>query len=218
MQSAGNQSSVAPRAANRLWIWFFLLLAVAGGFAVVVPLVYNLWQQLQPEPLEQARQRWEENGPRDYDLLWEEKVNEAPRPTQYLAVVRDGKVWMVHIDHDVLLARELATPLGGAVGTPAAALHQDSLMKGAANSLGATLGPTATTLMTVRPPQRDLTGYTVEGLFHTIDENLKKNAESGGRNFATATFDKNDGHPTHYVYRVRRTPERLEWNVKLLRP
>ena len=35
---------------------------------------------------------------------------------------------------EVLLARELATPLGSAVGTPAAALHQDSLMKGAGHS------------------------------------------------------------------------------------
>jgi hypothetical protein len=73
------------------------------------------------------------------------------------------------------------------------------------------------TLAKERLPQRELTGYTVEGLFQTIDKNLKKNAESGGRNFATAAFDSKDGHPIRYIYRVKRTPERLEWNVKLLR-
>jgi hypothetical protein len=100
---------------------------------------------------------------------------------------------LVQIKRDVLVAQDLATPLGGAVETPVAAFA------------------------TERPPQHDLTGYTVEGLFHTIDENLKKNAESGGRNFATASFDLRDGHPIHYIYRVKRTPERLEWHVKLLR-
>ncbi len=159
----------------------------------MVPLVYNLWQQLQPEPVEQARERWKQNGPRDYDLMWEEKLNEDPHPTQYLAVVRDGKVWLVQIDHDVLLADELATPLGCAVGTSVVRLAAE------------------------RHPQRELTGYTVESLFRTIDDNLKKNADSGGNNFATATFDRQDGHPLHYVYRDKRARQRLEWNIKLER-
>ena len=179
---------------NRSWIWFIGLLSTAGVFAVVVPLIYNLRQQLQPEQFEQARERWKQNGSADYDLLREEKLNDDPRPDQYRAVVRDGKVWLVQINRDVLIAEELATPLGGAVGPAVGALANE------------------------RPPQRDLTGYTVESLFQTIDKNLKKNAESGGRNFATAAFDSKDGHPIRYIYRVKRSPERLEWNVKLLRP
>jgi hypothetical protein len=178
---------------NRPWILFFLLLALAGAGAVVVPLVYNLRQQLQPEQFEAAQTRWKEHGTLDYDLLWEAKQNEDPRADEYHVVVRGGKVWVVHINRDVLLAQELAIPLGGAGG------------------------PSVTALATERVPQRQLTGYTVEGLFRIIKDNLRKNAESDGRNFATATFDTRDGHPTRYIYRVRRSPERLEWNIRLVR-
>ena len=180
--------------ANRLWIWFFVLLAAAGVFAIAAPLIYNLRQQLRPEQLEAARQRWKENGPRDYDLLWEDKHNTDPRPDEYQVMVRDGKVWVVHINREVLLAKELATPLAGAVG------------------------PTVAALATDRVPQRELTGYTVESLFQTIEANLRKNAESNGQNFATASFDPIDGHPSHYVYRVKHSAERVEWLIKLLRP
>jgi hypothetical protein len=197
MQSTGNSSGVpsAPRVpAKHSWLWFFLLLAAAGVFAVVTPLIYNLRQQLQPEQLEAARERWKQNGPRDYDLMWEVKQYNDQRPDEYHVVVRDGKVWVVQANRDVWLAEELATPLGGAVG------------------------PNFSAAVTERLPQHGLTGYTVEAQFQTIEENLRKNAESGGMNFATAAFDKTDGHPLRYIYRVRHTPERLEWNVKLIRP
>ena len=193
MQPIRNLSPAAPRPTNRLWMVFFLLLAAMGAFAVIVPLVTTCASSSSRNNWRKQRERWKQNGPLDYDLLWQEKRNEDPRPDQYLAVVRDGRVWLVQINSDVLMAQELATPLAGAAGTPVAALA------------------------TERPPQHDLTGYTVEGLFHTIDDNLKKNTESGGRNFATASFDPKDGHPLRYIYRVKRTPERLEWNVKLQR-
>jgi hypothetical protein len=59
--------------------------------------------------------------------------------------------------------------------------------------------------------------HTVEGLFDQIGERLRQDAESGSRNYATATFDRTDGRPTRYVHRVAGTRKRLEWNVKLRR-
>ena len=61
----------------RRWVPFFLVLVALGAVAVVVPIVYNLRLQLRPEQLEQARQRWREQGPPDYDLSCERKTTEA---------------------------------------------------------------------------------------------------------------------------------------------
>jgi hypothetical protein len=197
MTPTGDASPVPSRPrvpAKRSWLWFFLVLVAAGLCAVLAPLVYNLRQQLQPETLDSARARWQENGPRDYDLFWQVRQNEEPRADEYQVTVRDGQVWVVHVNNEVWVAKELAIPLGGAVGATVAASASERL------------------------PQRELTGYTVEGLFRSIEEDLRKNAESGGRNFSTATFDTRDGHPIRYIYRVKRSPERVEWNVKLVRP
>jgi hypothetical protein len=51
-----------------------------------------------------------------------------------------------------------------------------------------------------------------------MEQDLKKNAETGGKDFATASFDARDGHPVHYIHRVRRSSQRLEWNIRLVRP
>jgi hypothetical protein len=195
-QSTGsNQPASRPtRSLPRSWLWYFLLLAVAGVFALTIPLVYNLRQQLQPEQFEAAQARWKQHGPADYDLNWETKQNDDPRPDEYRVVVRGGQVQMVYVDGQLQMARELAAALGAAVG------------------------PAVTAAAPNQVPRKQLSGYTVEGMFHTIGKDLEKNAESGGRNFATATFDARDGHPVRYVYRVKHSPERLEWNVKLLRP
>src|SRR5581483_4771996 len=112
-----------------------------GAGAVVTPLVYNLRQQLKPEQLEQARARWRDNGAADYDLDWEVKQAGEPRPTAYHVIVRGGDVWAVYEDGRLVLANELAAPLGGAVGPTLAAVAPERL------------------------PQRELTGYTVEAQF-----------------------------------------------------
>jgi hypothetical protein len=191
MQPAGTPPAPA-RKPNRSWVWFFLLLAAAGAGAVVVPIVYNLRQQLRPEQLADARARWEKAGPLDYDLVWEAKQDRDPRPTEYHVIVRGGHVCAVSENGHLTLADESAAPLGGAVGPTLAALE--------------------------RVPRHELTGYTVEAQFREMEENLKKSAESGGKDFATASFDSRDGHPIHYIYRVKRSSQRLEWNIRLVRP
>jgi hypothetical protein len=62
----------------------------------------------------------------------------------------------------------------------------------------------------------DFQEHSVEGLFRQIRQAMQEDAERGGRrNYVTATFDKHDGHPVHYVRRVAGKRERVEWNVKL---
>jgi hypothetical protein len=63
------------------------------------------------------------------------------------------------------------------------------------------------------------TTLTVEGQFAEIEKGLQLDLAAGARkNYATAAFDLGDGHPTHYVRRVRGTGDRLEWNVNLRKP
>ncbi len=51
-----------------------------------------------------------------------------------------------------------------------------------------------------------------------MEEALRHDEASGGRNYITAKFDPADGHPQHYVRRIRGTKERVEWFVRLERP
>ena len=70
-------SSIRPtRPASRRWVWYFVVLALMGATAIILPIVYNLSLQLRPEDLAAARQRWKANGPRDYDLQFQEKITE----------------------------------------------------------------------------------------------------------------------------------------------
>jgi hypothetical protein len=57
----------------------------------------------------------------------------------------------------------------------------------------------------------------IDGMFDAIEYQQRHDAGSSRRPYATASFDRKDGHPTRYVHRVRSTGERLEWTVKLVR-
>ena len=65
-------------------------------------------------------------------------------------------------------------------------------------------------------PAAEYPNLTVDGQFAEIEKGLQLDLAAGARkNYATAAFDLGDGHPTHYVRRVRGTGDRLEWNVNL---
>ncbi len=65
-------------------------------------------------------------------------------------------------------------------------------------------------------PAAEYPNLTVDGQFAEIEQGLQLDLAAGARkNYATAAFDLGDGHPTHYVRRVRGTGDRLEWNVNL---
>ena len=60
-------------------------------------------------------------------------------------------------------------------------------------------------------------GLDMEGMFDGIESALREDAASGRHPYASATFDKVDGHPLRYVRRDRAAGERVEWTVRLRR-
>jgi Family of unknown function (DUF6174) len=60
-----------------------------------------------------------------------------------------------------------------------------------------------------------LESFTVPGLFQRIERHLDED-QGSRRNYATATFDRKDGHPLRYVHRVAGSHERLEFRAELL--
>jgi hypothetical protein len=174
-------------------LWFFLTLALLGAVAVTVPILYNLGLQLKPEQLMEARERWRAKGPRDYVLTFGRKVDQDPQVDEYRVEVRGGKVLCVVENGALTLAENVQPVLGAGAGLSLAALN----------------GQTET--------DEALRGRSVDGLFDLIEDGLKQDESPNGRNFATASFDPADGHPTHYVHRVKGTGERLELIVRLVR-
>ncbi len=75
---------------NRGWLWYFLILAGLTVLAVVFLIWYNLSQQLRPEELAAARQRWQAKGLRDYRLTYTIKRGEGAADS-VVVVVRGGK-------------------------------------------------------------------------------------------------------------------------------
>jgi hypothetical protein len=66
-----------------------VVLALLTVTAIIINVRYNLSQQLTPEQLAAARALWEQKGPRDYDLEYEQKGADAG---VFVSRVRDGKV------------------------------------------------------------------------------------------------------------------------------
>jgi hypothetical protein len=179
-------AALSPRRPRR-WIGFFIILALLAGVAIVVPLVYNLSIQLRPEQLAEARQRWQEQAPDDYDLEYLIRTMHLDQEEErvYLVQVRGGRVVLVVCNRDVVY---LDPSLALAAGLGVLALSSEN-------------------------PTR----YGVPALFDAIEATLHQDESTGRRNFATAQFDPKDGHPFHYVHRIRGAKERVEWNIKMTR-
>ncbi|TMQ35667.1 MAG: hypothetical protein E6K70_00960 [Planctomycetota bacterium] len=82
-----------PRRSSRGWVWFFIILAVLTVTAITVEVWFNAQQQLTPETLAEARKKWEERGPRDYDMDYTFKKMDST--DVYSVQVRGGKVTAV---------------------------------------------------------------------------------------------------------------------------
>jgi hypothetical protein len=83
----GPATTVPPR--NRGWIWYFVALAVLALGAAITLVTYNLRQQLTLQQLAAAEQKWQRNGPRDYDM---EYTKQGSAAGTYQVKVRDGVV------------------------------------------------------------------------------------------------------------------------------
>ena len=181
-------AAVPPRRSRR-WIGFFVVLGLLASAAMVVPLLYNLSIQLHPEQLAEARRRWEEKAPVNYDLKYlvetKHQSEGEPEKREYLVMVRDGRVVFVADTGEVLYL------------DPSFAL---------------VAGPTALAMTS-----QAATNFGVPALFDEIEAALRRDETSGRKNYTQAQFDSRDGHPRHYIHSVHDTKERIEWNVKLTR-
>src|SRR4051812_35261360 len=96
--------SPPPVRRSRSWMAYFLLLFVLAASGMVIPIFYNLGLQLRPEQLAEARARWAEAGPRDYDLTFSvaygrERTGSgcsatmaAPAAQRHIVLVRGGRI------------------------------------------------------------------------------------------------------------------------------
>jgi|SRR5579875_3704729 hypothetical protein len=169
----------------RRWIGFFVVLAILAAVAVLVPLVYNLSIQLHPGQLAQARERWQKQAPLNYDLEYLVRTTHPDQEEEDAYLVQVRSGQTVLVVHDNEVVY-LDPSLAFAAGVGVLALSSES-------------------------PQQ----YGVPALFDAMEMMLRQEGPAGRRNFATAQFDPQDGHPFHYVYRVRGTKERTEWNIKM---
>jgi hypothetical protein len=173
---------------HRSWLIFFAVLGVLAPLAIVIPLLYNLSRlQKYPVQLAENRDRWKANAPRNYDLEYLVKIDDDSRASEYVVHVRDGQVVLVGLDRDLLW---LAPWTGFALGPLVQAL-----------------------------PPRSFTphSYTMDALFGEMERWMHEDKAGGRRNYATASFDPVDGHPLHYIHRVRGTHQRVEWIIRLRR-
>jgi hypothetical protein len=58
----------------------------------------------------------------------------------------------------------------------------------------------------------------IESIFLRLEQALRTNAAAPRRNFTSAQFDANDGHPRRFVHRIRETGQREEWYLRVLPP
>jgi hypothetical protein len=115
----------APAARRpRRWVGFFVLLAAVAAAAAVVPVVYNLRLQLTAEQVAQARARWRERAPRDYDLRCTEKLLRGgdEEKNEYVVLVRGGAAVALGVNGELLRL----DGAGAALGPAARALPGDA--------------------------------------------------------------------------------------------
>ena len=100
---------------NYRWLGFFVVLGSLCITAVTLPIVYNLGQQLRREQLEQARSRWRERGPRDYDLTFTVRLDRDTGKQRHVVLVRDGRVTAALVEGQPV---QVSPAWSGAIGLP----------------------------------------------------------------------------------------------------
>src|SRR4051812_39848036 len=93
---------------RRSWLWFYGILLVLALAGIVIPIVYNLRQQLTAEQLARARALWREKGTPDYALRYSARHDREPEPDEIRVKVRGGKVVQVVYNGAVLHFDDLA--------------------------------------------------------------------------------------------------------------
>jgi hypothetical protein len=81
-----------PPEENFIWIYFFAFLVVASVSVTVFMIQFNLSIQLKPEELEAAHTLWKLKGPKSYDMIYTEQLNNDDHKTVFVVKVRLGEV------------------------------------------------------------------------------------------------------------------------------
>jgi hypothetical protein len=113
--------SAAPHRARR-WVAYYAVLAVLAAVAVTLPIVYNLGQQLKPEQLEAAKRRWQENGPKDYDLTYAITYDRNRLAERHVVLVRGGEVVFASCEGEMVA---MAPAMAAAVGFPIGGMGEE---------------------------------------------------------------------------------------------
>src|SRR5262245_1791034 len=103
---------------SRAWVGFFLVLAGLAVTGVVVPIVYNLGQQLRPEQLAAAKDRWGREGSAEYDLTYTIQYDREREAERHVVVVREGRIVWASCEGEVV---QVSPAVGAAAGVTAGA-------------------------------------------------------------------------------------------------
>ena len=99
------QSKIAHQnstvAHSRRWIWFFVLLALLTVSAIAIEIWYNPTVPLTAPLLAEARTKWKEHGPRDYDMDYTSKKMESTE--RFHVQVRNGNAVSVIMNDNIAL-------------------------------------------------------------------------------------------------------------------
>jgi hypothetical protein len=91
-----------PRKKNRLWVWYFVFIVIASVGLASFMIWFSLRQQLKPEQLAAAQQRWKEQGPSDYLMTYTRKLRDNEHEDLFIVKVRAKKVVEVRMNGEPL--------------------------------------------------------------------------------------------------------------------
>jgi hypothetical protein len=115
----------APERRRWRWVAFFAVLAALAAAAVALPIVYNLGQLLRPEQLEEARRRWQANGPADYDLTFSVRYDRDAQAERHIVLVRGGRVVYAACEGEL---RYVGGGIGALAGLPAGGVRRGPVL------------------------------------------------------------------------------------------
>lgn len=173
---------------SRRWIGFFVILSILALTAIVVPIVYNLSIQLRPEQIADAKRRWQENAPAAYDLEYLVKSDDEGSGTPEIRYLVQVRSGRIVLIMEGDEVIYLDPMLAAVMGADVFALTSEEQGR-----------------------------HGVLALFAQIEEAMRQADTAGRRDYVKADFDPQDGHPSHFIHRVRATKKRVEWFVKLTR-
>jgi hypothetical protein len=81
-----------PRRRNRRWVWFFIVTVFLSVLAAAVFIVVNLSLQLTGDELDRAFEKWQQRGPKSYEMRYTVKRGASSDVDVYDVKVVKGEV------------------------------------------------------------------------------------------------------------------------------